>query len=111
MGNSGHTKEKPEQKKIYELDFGGLPFRLRSSHDEKTVQELAHLVQGRLDEALAATKSGSFQSAAVLAALNIAEELILLKRKALKELDQIENRVERISQNLEKNKVLPPEAH
>ena len=100
-----------DRKSVYELNFGGIPFRLRSSHDEKTVEELASLVQNRLDQALAATKSGSFQSAAVLAALNIAEELILLKRKALKELDHIENRVERISQNLEKSKVLPSETH
>jgi len=92
-------------KKTYELSFGGLPFKLRTSHGEETVNELAEFVDGKLSQALQATKSGSFQSAAVLAALNIAEELILLKRKALQELDRIEERTQKISQELENAKV------
>jgi cell division protein ZapA len=92
-------------KKTYELVFGGLPFKLKTSHDEKTVLELAQFVDRRLQEALAATKSGSFQSAAVLAALNIAEELILLKRKALTELERIEERAMKLSEDLEKSKI------
>jgi cell division protein ZapA len=93
------------EKKTYELHFGGLPFKLRSSHNEETVQELAQLVETRLQQALQSTKSGSFQSAAVLAALNIAEELILLKRRALSELHRIEERTLKISQELENSKV------
>ncbi len=92
-------------KKTYELSFGGLPFKLRSSHDEETVKELADFVDLKMQQALQATKSGSFQSAAVLAALNIAEELILLKRQALSELDRIEERTLKISQELETSKV------
>ncbi len=93
-------------KKTYELSFGGLPFKLRSSHDEATVKELSDFVDVKLQQALQATKSGSFQSAAVLTALNIAEELILLKRRALAELDRIEERTLKISQELENSKVL-----
>ena len=92
-------------KKTYELNFGGLPFRLRSSHGEETVKELADFVDLKLQQAMQATKSGSFQSAAVLAALNIAEELILLKRRALHELERIEDRTLKISQELESSKV------
>ena len=92
-------------KKTYELSFGGLPFKLRSSHGEDTVKELAEFVDLKLQQAQQATKSGSFQSAAVLAALNIAEELILLKRRALAELDRIEERTLKISQELENTKV------
>lgn len=100
-------------KKTYELVFGGLPFKLKTSHDEATVRELSEFVDRKLQEALVATKSGSYQSAAVLAALNIAEELILLKRRALTELDRIEERALRISEDLEKSKVqekVKPEA-
>ena len=92
-------------KKTYELSFGGLPFKLRSSHGEETVKELAEFVDSKLQQALLATKSGSFQSAAVLAALNIAEELILLKRQVVQELDRIEERALKISQELESSKV------
>ncbi len=92
-------------KTSYEFKIAGLPYRLKSSHDSKTVEELVQFVNSKMDQAMQATKSGSFQSAAVLAALNIAEELILLKRRALNELDQLEDRAQRISQDLENFKV------
>lgn len=98
------------EKQTYELTFAGLPFKLRTSHDEQTVRELANYVDQKLNEALLATKSGSYQSAAVLAALNIAEELILLKRRALTELDRLEERAVKISQDLENSKVSKTEA-
>jgi len=93
-----------DSRKTYELSFGGLPFKLRSSHDEQTVRELSEFVEQKLQQALSVTKSGSYQSAAVLAALNIAEELILLKRRALRELEKIEDRAQKISNDLENSK-------
>lgn len=92
-------------KKTYEFNIAGLPYRLRSSHDDQTVNELVEFVNSKMKQAMAATKSGSFQSAAVLAALNIAEELILLKKRALSELDELEGRALRMSQDLENFKV------
>jgi|GEM_PF-990141 len=91
----------PQHKVAYEFNIAGLPFKLRSSHDQETVQELVRLVDHKIHQALNATKSGSVQSAAVLAALNLAEELVLLKRRALKELDRLEERTLKISQDLE----------
>jgi cell division protein ZapA len=91
-------------KKTYEFTISGMPYRLRSSHDELTVQELVQYVDQKVSQALAATKSGSFQSAAVLAALNIAEELILLKKRASRELDIIEERAIKLAQDLETSK-------
>lgn len=93
-----------DTRQTYELSFGGLPFKLKSSHDEQTVRELSDYVEQKLQQALAATKSGSYQSAAVLAALNIAEELILLKRRAVRELERIEERAQKISNDLEHSK-------
>ena len=63
---------------------------------------MAVYVEAKIQQAMKATKSGSFQSAAVLAALNIAEELILLKRKALAELDRVEEKALKISLELQK---------
>ena len=99
------TKE--SNKTLYELSIAGLPFKLKSSHDEQTVQQLVEFVDQKVKEALQVTKSGSFQSAAVLAALNIAEELILLKKRAIKELDRLEDKAQKLSQNLENSKVKP----
>ena len=92
-------------KKSYEFIIAGLPYRLKSSHDESTVEELVQFVDQRINQAMAVTKSGSFQSAAVLAALNIAEELILLKRKAERELSRLEEKAIRISQDLDQTKI------
>jgi cell division protein ZapA len=95
-----------KQQRTHELTIAGLPFKLRSSHDEKTVKELVEFVDSKMKQAMQATKSGSFQSAAVLAALNIAEELILLKRRAQHELDILEEKALRISQDLENSKMM-----
>lgn len=92
-------------KKTHEFQIAGLPYRLKSSHDDQTVQELVEFVDQKMKQAMAATKSGSFQSAAVLAALNIAEELILLKRRAHRELDLIEERALKLAQDLENSKM------
>lgn len=84
--------------------IAGLPYKLRSSHDEETVNELVEFVDSKIQQAINATKSGAFQSAAVLAALNIAEELILLKKRARKEIERIEDRAMKLSQDLESSK-------
>ncbi len=93
------------EKETYEFQIAGLPYKLKSSHDEKTVQELVDFVDQKVKQALAVTKSGSFQSAAVLAALNIAEELILLKRRAHRELDLLEEKTLKLADSIENSKV------
>lgn len=87
--------------KTYDFKIAGVPYKLKSSHDDLTVQELVELVNTRMNSALAITKNGSYQNAAVLTAMNIAEELILLKRNADKELAKIEDRLVSLSSELE----------
>jgi cell division protein ZapA len=93
-----------KEKSTFEFVIAGMPYRLKSSHDVATVQQLVTFVDQKISQAMQATKKGSLQSAAVLAALNIAEELILLKRKASKELAKIEEKSHRISDQLEQLK-------
>ena len=57
-----------------------------------------------MNQAMAVTKNGSFQNAAVLSAMNVAEELILLKRKAHRELEKLEERALQLSFDLENSK-------
>ncbi|WP_413584842.1 cell division protein ZapA [Bdellovibrio sp. HCB274] len=92
------------EKKNFNFLIAGVPYKLRSSHDDATVQELVDFVNNKMNQAMAVTKNGSFQNAAVLTAMNIAEELILLKRKAQRELDKIEEKTMQLSLELENSK-------
>lgn len=91
-------------KKTFNFLIAGVPYKLKTSHDEATVQELVQFVNDKMDKAMAATKNGSFQNAAVLTAMNIAEELILLKRKAHRELGKLEEKALQLSIDLENSK-------
>lgn len=93
-----------QKKKTFDFKIAGVSYKLKTSHDEQTVNELVAFVDQRITEALSATKNASFQNAAVLAALNIAEEMILLKRRAKAELNKLENKATRIAQDLENSK-------
>lgn len=92
------------EKKTHNFLIAGVPYKLKSSHDDATVQELVDFVNTRMEQAMAVTKNGSFQNAAVLTAMNIAEDLILLKRKAHRELERIEEKALRLSLEVENSK-------
>lgn len=83
--------------------IAGVPLRLKSSHDEETVSELVRMVDEKVCQALPLTKTGSIQNAAILAALNMAEELLLLKRQARELTDNLEAKVSRVIDDLEKS--------
>jgi cell division protein ZapA len=91
--------QKPE-KSVFEVTVAGLPLKLKTSHDQETVNQLVQFVDKKIQEAAGATKSG-FQTATVLACLNLAEELILLKRKARTEIDRLETKTRRVITELE----------
>lgn len=92
------------EKKTFDFQIAGVPYKLRTSHDDATVQELVDFVNDKMNQALAVTKNGSYQNAAVLTALNLAEELILLKRKAHRELEKVEEKILKLSVELENTK-------
>lgn len=92
------------EKKTYNFLIAGVPYKLKTSHDDATVEELVQFVNNRMNQAMAVTKNGSFQNAAVLTAMNLAEELILLKRKAHRELEKLEEKALQLSMDLENSK-------
>ncbi|HEX7674183.1 MAG TPA: cell division protein ZapA [Bdellovibrio sp.] len=92
------------EKKNYNFLIAGVPYKLKTSHDDETVQEMVDFVNSKMTQAMGVTKNGSFQNAAVLTAMNIAEELILLKRKAARELEKLEEKALALSQELENSK-------
>jgi cell division protein ZapA len=87
--------------KTFEVEIAGVPLRLKSSHDEQTVKELVRLVDEKIREALPLTKTGSIQNASILASLNLAEEYLMLKRKALSELDGLEAKAMKVITEME----------
>ena len=90
---------------LYDFSVAGVSLKVRSANDEKTVQELMGYVDDKISEAMLSTKSGSLQNAAILAALNIAEELYALKEEARNELEELERKAARISSSLESSRL------
>jgi cell division protein ZapA len=97
--------EKAQHKKTFDFKIAGVPYKLKTSHEERTVNELVDYVNHKVTEAIAVTKNSSFQNAAVLAAFNIAEEMILLKQRAQQELEKLEKKALKLSQDLENSKL------
>lgn len=85
----------------YEVQVAGLPLRLKSSHDEQTVQELVELVDQKVKEAMNSNSSISFQKALLLASLHVAEEFIFLKRAVRSRLDTLETKAKGILTELD----------
>ena len=93
--------------KTFEVEIAGVPLRLKSSHDEQTVNELVRFVDEKIREALPLTKTGSIQNASILASLHLAEEYLMLKRKAQEELDGLEAKALKVISELENTRSTP----
>lgn len=91
-------------KPSFDFKIAGVSYKIKTSHDEQTLQNLVEYVNGKVTEAMKATKNSSFQNAAVLASLNIAEEMILLKRRAQAELEKLEHKALKLAQEIENTK-------
>jgi cell division protein ZapA len=96
--------DRTPEKKTHEFQIAGVPYKLRTSHDEVVVKELVDFLNQRMSQALAVSKNGSYQNAAVLTALHLAEELLLLKKKASQELENLEEKILKLAHDLENSK-------
>lgn len=101
-GRGGETRAR-----LFEVEIAGVALRLKSSHDEETVNELVALVDRKIREALPLTKTGSVQNASILASLHLAEEYLVLKRKAKVELDALEAKAIKVISDLESSRLTP----
>jgi cell division protein ZapA len=93
-------------KAVFDITLAGVPLKIRSGQDPEMVRKLVSFVDKKVQEALPGTKSGSIQNAALLAALNMAEELFELKLQAVRELEKVEKKAQRVLSELESSK--PP---
>ncbi len=94
-----------QNKNVFDLSIAGVPYRVKTSHDAETVQNLVDLVNAKINEALRGTKNGSYQGAAVLAAIHLAEELLQFKKRAHQDLKVLEDKLLRLAVDLEKSKL------
>lgn len=88
-----------------EVVIAGLPLRLKTTHSEDTVKSIAALVDQRVQDVLRATKSSSLQHAAVLAALNLADELHSLKHRTQDRLNRLEHLAQNALSDLESSRI------
>ena len=78
--------------KRFQVDILGEEFEVQSDAPEDTVFEIAHYVDEKMREAVSSGRSTSREKAAVLAALNIAEEFFNEKREIKKSRKELEER-------------------
>ena len=104
--STGKPAETPgNDMSVFEVEIGGVSLKLRSYHDEAVVRELVTFVDQRIKDALPKVKNGSFQTAAILMSLHLAEELMQLRRQTSRELERLENRAERVIASLEASRI------
>lgn len=87
-------------KSIFDVQIAGMPFKLKTEHKDIFVNELVNFVNEHIEKCMSDSKNTSFQAVTILAALNIAEEHLILKKKALKSLTELEKKANKISSNL-----------
>ena len=88
----------------------GRDYRIRTGDDEEFVQEVARFVDGEMERIAAGTRTGTVTQVAVLAALNIAEELFRERRGggAREGGDEVEERLRAILSRLDEILVAAP---
>jgi cell division protein ZapA len=69
-------------KRSVTVEVAGQKLTLKTDADEAYVKSLARFVTEKIDEARAATRTVSTQSLAILAAMNVADELYQARRGA-----------------------------
>lgn len=87
--------------RTYEVQVAGVPLKLRSSHEDRTVRELVGLVDEKVKQAMSSNSNVSYQKALLLASLHIAEEFLFLKKAAIQRLDQLEVKTKSIISELD----------
>lgn len=92
-------------KQAYDVQIAGLPLKIRSTHDAKTVNELIDMVNQQVQKVLAGNPNISFQKAVLLASLHLAEDLVFLKRTAHSELSALENKARGVLKELESSPI------
>lgn len=88
-----------------EVTIAGVPLRLKSSHEPETFQRLVDQVDSKVQEILKLSKSSSVLNAAILTALNFADELLIMKQQTQNQLNHLESLVQSAMTDLEASRI------
>lgn len=80
MASPERSERPPREAHVVTIEILGRRYKIESEHDPKTIRELAAWVDERIRRVHRATEPGDAVSAAVLAALNIADDYFQTRR-------------------------------
>ena len=101
-----HTAQ-DQEKQVHNVEIAGVPFRLKSFHDTQTVEHLVCTLNAKIQEILPHVKNQSLQNAVFLAALNLVEVMFNMKTEALRGLNALEEKVEKLTSDFESLQLSP----
>ena len=87
--------------KNFDVEIAGISLKLRTNHPKEVVDQLVRFVDGRCRRAMSAQRKTSVETAAVLAALSIAEDLFSLKQETKQSLDKLSIQTGKLLSQLE----------
>lgn len=90
---------------LIEVVIAGVPLRLKSSKDQAQVKTLIKMVDLKIQEILKSSRTSSNTHAAILAALNFAEELQTLRQETAQQLAKLESLTESAIGDLEASRI------
>lgn len=99
-----------QNKDLYEVNIKGISLTLKSAHDMELIEAISNIVNNKMDELSASNKELSFQNVLILTALNLAEDLVLLKKSTLNKLDSLEEKSNILLSNIENISTPPADA-
>ena len=85
---------------VYEVQIGGYSLKLKADQSAAQVAELVQTVESQVQESLKKSRGISVQKALILSCLNIAEDHLKMKKKALEEIQQMESKLRSIIHHL-----------
>jgi cell division protein ZapA len=92
--NPGDERVEMENTKATTVEIMGREYRVRGAADEKYVQEVARYVDEKVREVSQGSSLPASDRVAILAAMNIADELFQLRRASHEEMSTIERKAE-----------------
>ena len=99
FGNAKMAILSKNQLKTHEIQVGGCSLKLKSDHDPADLEEILQVVEKQTAQAKSKGLL-SVQKTLALSCLNIAEELVLLKKTARQNLDQLESAAQSVFSEL-----------
>lgn len=99
-----------QSKTLHEVEIAGVKLKLKTSNNIDRVNQLVELVDTEVTKALDMSQTRSLQNAALVAALNLAEELIRQKETAQTDLQTLKKQAQSIISDLESSQ-LPQTDH